>query len=156
MGADINGFVEVRKNNKWVKLETPHFTYTDGNDEMPFNWRNYAMFGFLSNVRNDSQSGYISEPKGLPLDSDYLETLKHDTIFFKETLREEIESNGKGSSFVTLKELLSFDYSKRFFDARHGVETSYSDFLSEGFFLHIEEMKQLGNPSDVRFVFWFN
>src|SRR5690242_12249014 len=72
MGADIHSFAEVRKEGKWLRVEEPVFdTYQDKTTE-PFGWRSYAVFGFLADVRNYSHCTPISEPKGLPDDSEWL------------------------------------------------------------------------------------
>jgi hypothetical protein len=179
MGADIHGFVEIRKNGKWYKLNKPHFSYYDGPKEMPFEWRSYSLFGFLANVRNYSKTAVICEPKGLPNDSEYLNEKKAKSLpfFSEESNSDELLNCDEyhPKSWLTLSELLAFDYSLQFWDRRvmkkesqnvwngaslaeegEGRRISYKDFLGEYFFLHIEEMKQLGLPEDVRFVFWFD
>lgn len=79
------------------------------------------------------------------------------------------------ASFLSAKELLEFDYDKEFWNRRvskqigpnswtgaglaeegEGKIVTYRDNLGEWFFKHLGELAQLGNPEDVRIVFWFD
>lgn len=163
MGADIHCFAEVkRNNNKWYRTETP---------EEPFGWRSYAVFGFLAGVRNYSECKPISEPRGLPCDSEYL-----NTKVLTKTKREYILGLDYFShSYLTLKELIDFDYNQTFWDRRvtkqvspnmwngaakaepgEGQIITYREHLGEDFFKHIEMLQDLGSPEDVRIVFYFD
>lgn len=169
MGCDIHPHVEIRINNKWNKVENDIFPldewtaefYKNSNTNEPFYWRSYGLFGFLANVRNYSAVPYISNPKGLPKDSCNYCRDKEDNWDYH------------SSSYLTLKELLDFDYDKTFIDRRitrgndggatatndelHLTNTiTFREFLSELFFKHLDVMKTLGNPEDVRLVFWFD
>jgi hypothetical protein len=82
-------------------------------------------------------------------------------------------------SFLTLKELLDFDYSQKFENRRtskttlssnggsvtdgaalandgEGKITSYRDFLGAGFFQDLAQLQIMGAPDEVRIVFWFD
>lgn len=186
MGCDIHSFAEKRnkKTNKW-ELVTNHFTidsfdqeyYNKEKGDCPFDWRSYSMFAFLAGVRNYDHCEPLSEPKGLPNDSEYL-----NTIDYGETKKQSIESdvNYHSLSYLTLKELIDFDYDKILWNRRIYRETywpdgtvsggngaslaeegegkmiTYRENLGEWFFIHLEELKQLGEPEDVRIVFWFD
>jgi len=127
----------------------------------PFNWQNYGMFGFLANVRNYSQVPCISLPRGLP------ENVSEEVKWY-------IEHEGDGAfsvSWLSVDELLNFDYNSQFEDRRcakqirprfwdhgstcevgEGKMTTYRDFLSKEFFRDLLILKE--NQAD-RIVFWF-
>lgn len=184
MGCDIHIFAEKKVNNKWVKVED-HFSLDDFNrnylkkekGDSPFNWRSYAMFGFLGNVRNYSHSEFLSDNRGLPDDSEYLNEEIDDGYTNKITRKNDLLTDGNyhSYSYLTLKELLDFDYNKIFWDRRimkqvspngwngaclaeegEGEHITYRNHLGDWFFTHLNELKKLGNPDEVRIVFWFN
>lgn len=184
MGCDIHIFAEVKRQGKWEKVTDECFTdiyYETKKSSCPFDWRSYAMYGFLADVRNYSNCKPISETKGLPLDSEYLnspskwqgsisygteEPVKIDTNY--DDIRE--DWNYHSHSYLTLKELLQVDYEETFWDRRitrgfngasiseegEGTMKTYREHLGETFFKNIEELKQLGSPEDVRVIFWFD
>lgn len=83
-------------------------------------------------------------------------------------------------SYLTLKELLDFNYEKSFEKLEmsflykednvviagsiftetakegEGEITSYRNYLGEWFFEELDKMKKLGDPENVRIVFWFD
>ena len=98
MGCDIHSFAEVKCKNKWVQIEGLE----------PFDWRSYSMFAFLAGVRNYDHCEPISEPRGIPEDiSDNIKEMDIDNDW-----------NLHSSSYLTLKELLDFDYDKTFWNRR--------------------------------------
>lgn len=178
MGADIEIWTEIRnkKTGKWIRFEEEYFSVSDWERKTfnkikakyPFDWRSYSMFGFLADVRNYSECECISEPKGLPTDSEYL---NEDGYYSGGggwgsndiTKKREIETDGMSHSFsyLTLRELLEFDYAKKFVDQRDNTDTylkeiTHREHLGGMFFVHLEELKQLGEPDDVRIVFFFD
>lgn len=127
MGCDIHLYVEVRKNNKWKPADSwltygkeyGHFE-DDGDeskrpvvpyDDEYYNGRNYKLFAMLANVRNgvgfagiDTGNAVnpISEPKGLPEDvSDVIEKCS-----------EYWGSDGHSHSYLTVKELMEYDWTQ--------------------------------------------
>jgi hypothetical protein len=152
------------------------------------------MFGFLSGVRNYSKVTPISDPKGLPQDSEYLNKPSEYGYYIKDMyygghIPEQdrgrkytdilYDANYHSHSYLTLKELLDFDYSKTFEDRRttkteirsnggtlingahvcvegSGSTVTYRDYLGESFFECIYQLKMLGAPEDVRIIFWFD
>lgn len=189
MGADIHSFVEIRKEGKWELFEEEVFpVYKDEKIDSPFNWRSYSLFGFLADVRNYSNCKPISENKGLPDDSEYLNSpsdYDYDWLGLKttSTKKDDIRNDGNYHSFswLSLKELLDFDYDSTFEDLRYTSELvndkgivygsngaavakpgeakkiSYREHLSgSGFFEDLEVLKTLGAPEDVRVVFYFD
>lgn len=149
MGCNIHSHAERRVGGKWEKVYGA-FTLDDFDKEYygrekgdsPFDWRSYAMFGFLAGVRSHWCDPII-EPRGFPSDA-----------------CDEVRENYEGwygfahtPSFLTAKELLEFNYDKPIFE---GYKETYRDNLSEMFFVHIEDLSKLGDPKDVRVVFWFD
>lgn len=140
MGCDIHIFAEVRKNGKWIKNEEKIFgpDYMGEYNYNPFDWRGYGMFGFLADVRNYSHSPVLAEPKGLPDDSEYLNTpLEKPSVFDygyfhngtaytnKEYFEKDCDYHSK--SWFTLKELLDYDYSTEFWNLRYSKTTVNSN-----------------------------
>ena len=140
MGCDIHSWAEFKKNGKWVRNEEPIFSPGNSygsNTSEPFSWRSYSLFGFLADVRNYSHCVPISEPKGLPTDSEYLNTPLSEPQNYSYygydngtayTVGGEIEcdANYHSLSHLTLKELLDFDYEQTFWDRRIS-RTTYND-----------------------------
>jgi hypothetical protein len=136
MGCDIHLYVEVKNpEGKWVSPEnwTKEKGYFDVPcDEKYYTERNYRLFGVLAGVR-DSWVTPIDEPRGLP--SDVSKEVRFAT---------DINSDHSHSWFL-LQELWEVDW-KSYEDGIYGF----------GIFLKmLERLKQLGDPSDVRIVFWF-
>jgi len=170
MGCDIHSYAEVNRNDKW-EMVTDHFDinyYKKEKGDSPFTWRSYSLFAFLAGVRNYDRCEPISELKGLPDDiSDGVsDEYGSDSIY---------DCDYHSLTFLTLKELLDFDYDKVFWNRRvtkqispncsdgaalaeegEGKMISYRDNLGLSFFNVIDELKELGEPENVRIVFWFD
>lgn len=172
MGCDIHSHAERRVNGKWEKVYNA-FTLDDFAKEYygrekgdsPFDWRSYAMFGFLAGVRNYSCCEPIVEPRGFP--DDACAEVKEDYDAWS--------CDAHTPSFLTAKELLEFDYDKTLWNRRiskqigdrawtgaglaeegEGTIETYREFLGDSFFQDLEELSKLGDPKDVRVVFWFD
>jgi hypothetical protein len=96
MGCDIHAFAEKRTGEKWEQLKNCFKQSWDKSlgDEIDLG-RNYELFAFLANVRNDYDLKPISEPKGVPEDS-------------SDGYRKEVEGwdvDGHSHSYFTLEEL---------------------------------------------------
>lgn len=130
MGCDIHSHAERRVNGRWEKV--PDFE--------PFDWRSSTMFGFLAGVR--SWIDPIDDPRGFPVDASEEVAANYRDEGYKHT-----------PSFLTAKELLEFNYDKPVFE---GAEETYRDNLSDIFFVDLVKLTMLGNPEDVRIVFWFD
>jgi len=217
MGTDIHLFVERREGDKWVAVAGPNPWYTEGSGEpkeILGDWlwygRDYDVFAILANVRNgygfagcDTGDGFIpiDMPRGLPED-------------VSPEVRAEAEAwglDGHSHSWITLRELLEYDWSRK--TKHRGVvdESGFKEFLEKGkprswcggisgknvvfvtndemkmivegrmareenkkyvtkveweetyretvgYFLDevIPKLKNLGEPDDVRIVFWFD
>lgn len=147
MGCDIHATAEVRTGDGWR-----------ASDWLVFDGRNYGIFGFLADVRNYSHSPVIAEPRGMPDD-----------------VTPEVRGGGEWTdahshSWLTLAELLAYDYEQVFWDRRitrdgngaalaeegEGEHLPLREFLGAWFFSELDRLAALGPPEDVRIVFWFN
>ena len=173
MGCDIHAYVEVKKNGEWEYLVDDIFPADDYDKEYyhkdftndPFPNRNYGLFGFLADVRNYSCVEPLSLPKGTPEDA---------SLFVKS------ENDGWGidahsHSWFTLAELLSAKYDEMIWDKRvtrelrpgffsgaceandgEGEHLTLREFLGSEYFEVLDVLNKIGNPEDVRIIFWFD
>ncbi len=124
-------------------------------------WRSYAVFGFLAGVRNYSDVTPISDPRGFPDDA-------------SDDVAEDYEGWGPDAhtpSYLSLEELLGFDYDASMEDRRvtrktsygwnggatcnpgEGREMTFRDFLGKGYFDDLGALQKSGAD---RVVFWFD
>lgn len=163
MGCDIHTITEVRTQDGWKPALLDE--QDDGCNEGPiFDYRNYALFGFLADVRNYSDVKAMCPGRGFP--DDATDTAK--------ALLKRWNGNAHSATYVTLAELLSVDYSQPIEDRRvtrqiapnfwdggctaepgQGKLKSYEEFLGRGYFDDIEKLKTLGKPEDVRVLMFF-
>jgi hypothetical protein len=149
MGCDIHTVVQRKtEQGRWEEISFA-----------PFDWRSYGMFGFLANVRNYSAVPSISEPRGLPDDLPAYWSEEHDV-------------GDHSFSWLSVEELLAFDYDAPFEDRRvtrqvgpnafdggvtghpgEGETTTFRAFLGPDFFRDLNALKALGAT---RVVFWFD
>lgn len=166
MGVDITTHVEVRHGDVWTWAYGDTYNHKTGETtDGPFSWRSYGMFGFLADVRNYSHVPVISEPRGLPEDASPEVRAEHD----------ESLPNVSAASWLTVAELLAYDYDQVFWDRRvtkrmpgggwngaalaeegEGEHPSLREFLGNAFFADLVLLQSLGDPEDVRVVFWFD
>ncbi len=187
MGTDISTIEEVRDaNGLWQKAPANHAAYAQfSKDEyFPFGSRSYSVYGFLGNIRNSANSPYITECRGLPTDSVYLNSKSERDWCYGDVARAtEIRDDGNnyGYSWVTLAELLAFNYDQEFENLRgedirrspDGNVVSYRGNVElkpgQGevmtlrkhleytyFFEHVKGLLAFGEPENVRVIFWFN
>lgn len=148
MGCDIHTVAQRRTIDGWKTL-----------DFAPFDWRSYGMFGFLADVRNYSAVMPISEPRGLPDDFERIDEYEPDV-------------GDHSHSWLSVAELLDFDYDQLMEDRRITVQTgpnswnggttsepgggeitTYRKFLGKEFFDDLAKLKELGAD---RIVFGFD
>lgn len=131
----------------------------------PFGWRSYSVFAFLAGVKNYSAIIPIDAPRGFPKDCS------------PEIQRERAEFGyAYADSWLTVAELVDFDYSRSFEDRRvvrqisphtydHGATcepgrgriTTFKEFLGPLFFEELDRLN--GNAcfqKPDRIVFWFD
>lgn len=152
MGCDIHAFAERRNEaGAWILVTVDVFEF-----------RNYGIFAFLAGVRNYSEIKPIAPPRGFPT-----------------TAAPEIAEDYKSwdidahtPSWLTISELLNFDYSALMEDRRYakqigpnswdgaatcapgeGMAQSWRQFLGDNF---IEEIQNLAKWGAERIVFWFD
>lgn len=169
MGCDIHTFIEKRNKGTWEYIKDGVIPITSSFSveydkkivtNEPFDWRSYGMFGFLADVRNYSECPVICSPKGFPEDASK-EVLEEYNIRY---------GDAHSASWLTVKELADYDYHQVFWDRRimknnngaskaeegEGEYLSMRQFLGDNFFANLEALKLLGNPEEVRVVFWFD
>ena len=172
MGCDIHSFAEVWKNGVWVKVGDVFpldnwekgFYKKDFNDE-PIIDRHYGLFGWLADVRNYSRLPPISQPRGLPTNLSL--AVLHESATWG--------LDGHSYSWLSLAELLEADYEQIVWDRRvmrqessgvwngaalanegEGKHLSLRECLPDSYFKMLEVLKTLGEPENVRIVFWFD
>lgn len=146
MGCDIHCFVEKRnnKNNQWELFNEKIFTqWRDEKCSKPFSDRNYAVFATLAGVRNIYGMTPIVPSRGVPDD-------------MSEQVKKELDLrryDAHSGNWIYLKELLDFDFDNCI--SKNSKDTYRELISSEEFFTNLEELRTVGNPEDVRIVFWF-
>lgn len=154
MGCDIHAWIEVKnEDGTWSGVEQPYIS------------RSYGLFGLLANVRNYSHVPSIAESKGVPVDA-------------SEEYRNSVEywdGDGHSHSYLTLEELLNYNYNQVFWNRRvtkqiapnywngaslaeegEGTHEVVKAFIGENFFKILDQMKSLGSPDNVRLCFFFD
>lgn len=161
MGCDMSLMVEKKVDGRWIKYEQGGFNGSGRNANTPFDWRCYAIFSFLADVRQRDDITPISSPKGLPNDSEYLNEdlsnpysldygyISTGTCYTKgDEIEKDIDHHS--FSFLTIRELMDFDYGRMATD-----KETYREYLGEDFFCDLGTLIEIGNPDEVRIVFWF-
>jgi len=167
MGCDIHLHVEKRVNGEWEETECNNV----------YDGRNYTLYAALAGVRNYDRFTPIAEPKELPKDVS--------AEVYNES--ERWGCDGHSHSWLTLTELLNFDWSQKIKITRmvsaesrrqyleNGItpnawcswtntegwdslewEESLAEYCNEFINEFIPELQKLGNPDEVRIVFWFD
>jgi hypothetical protein len=169
MGCDITSYAETRgPDGTWSAVGDvfPLDEYdreVEGKDHgpHPFDWRSYSLFAWLAGVRNYSAITPLAEPRGLPGDL---------SPEVRKEADDDIEFGSFGWSWFTLAELLAVDYGAEVNDRRvtrngdggctdesgEGERMPLREFLGADYFARLGDLTRLGNPEDVRVVFWFD
>jgi hypothetical protein len=183
MGTDLITKVEFfnTNTNSWEDASLPNvfvsiseaiiqeclndgMSYDSIYQNVPFSFRNYRMFGWLANVRNLSDTPYLSEPKGIP----NLATF---------TTRRKFQYQEIVTHF-TLNELIDFPYFSKVVDHRtsvslgtnfiagggydeKGITTTYYEFLPKAYFTHMNLLKDWADQNqieykNIRIIFGFS
>lgn len=148
MGCDIHIWTEVRntKTYQWEKVGSifPNPRFEDGDDvnedhtpliDEPYDDRNYRLFAILANVRNYGNVRPISKPRKLPVDITPEVMAKYN----------EWGSDAHSPSWLILAELMAYRPENDF------EQQGYDDLK-----LIIQAISPLGNPGNVRVVFFFD
>ena len=147
MGCDIHVRTETKdQDGNWICID---------NTNAAFDHRSYSKFAFIAGVRNYSRITPICEPRGLP--DDVTEEVKHEFYSYQSSC--EVHT----PCWLTVDELLNFDYTQIIEDFRHatpnykgeivGAVEPLSEYLGEFFFKELSELKQFGAE---RIIFWFD
>jgi hypothetical protein len=101
MGSDIRSCTEVRDaGGGWEYV--PYFPFSGG--------RSYAIFGFIGNERNYAHSPVLASYRGVPEDA---------TPDTRSLFEDEDGPTGyHGVNWLSLKEMLNYDYEHVFWDRR--------------------------------------
>lgn len=160
MGCDIHSYVEIQICGIWERSDAAVFGPPEWPEAGPFGWRSYAVYGFLAGVRNYSCAPVLAGDRGLPRDvSDQVRNAY--AVWGWEV---------HSVSWVSLRELLDYDYDQEFEDRRvtcggdggalaepgEGRRVTLRDFLGAAYFADLEKLATLGPPEHVRVVFWFD
>jgi len=155
MGCDIHTVTEIKTPEGWKAVNISEI----------FDWRSYRMYGFLADVRN-----YSAVPPQWP-NRPWPEDASSGAI----EMRERWNGDGHSHTFVTLAELLAFNYDATVEDRRITVQTgpnswnggataesgggkmtTWHEFLDGGFFADLERLKEVGSPESVRVLMLFD
>ena len=157
MGCDIHTHLErQRADGSWEQLQLGY---------EPLGHRDYGLFGVLADVRNYSVVPPIAEPRDLP----------EDVSPEVRANFEEWECDAHTPSWLTVQELVEFDYDQLMNDRRvvrqtgpnswdhgatgtpsEGTPKTYREFLGGHVMDQIEDLRALGDPAQHRLVFWFD
>lgn len=158
MGCDIH--LQAQKRDSNGQWETVPF--------VPFDWRSYGMFGFLGlTSRNYSDVPPIAPLRGLPPGAQPNEVTDDSQWGLSDRTPYFSDFGDHSFSWLSLEELLAFNYDATFEDRRitvngnggvtsepgGGSMTTYRDFLGLWFFRDLEKCKELGVE---RIVFGFD
>ena len=144
MGCNICICVEVLKHNEWLEVPPTNRAPQDDSDRQhnTWNWdgwRNYNTFSHLAGIRCCIGGDPIVEPRGLPLD-----------VSMSVLARAKFETKVNlchTHSYLMLRELIKHDW-------KFEEDEDYnSKWFCENF---IPTLHVLGEPDQVRMVFWFN
>jgi hypothetical protein len=162
VGCDIHSFGERRVGNRWVCIRAdldlePHwFGWEEimGADPEPSGpepfeaARKYRDFAFLAGVRNQWGVPPIVEPRGLPEDASAYVRYE-----YWDTERREKRDSWHSESWLTVEELIVFDYDRTFEDMKDATHKTYREFLGPEFQSLLNTLKPAGID---RVVFWFD
>lgn len=164
MGCDIHTITEKKTKDGWQRARP---------DPDVFSSRTYNWFAFLGGVQNEFCAPSPFEMRGWPSDH------SGDA----DALRENHEYDGHSATFVTLKELLDYDYEQTFENRKNtgpdpfkkgmpfgeyfalryspvevgmGKKETIREFLGEAFFENIEVLQEIGEPDCVRVLMLFD
>jgi hypothetical protein len=151
MGCDIHCYAERRADEEWEMIR----------DLCPFDRRDYTVFAFLADVRNEAGIPPIAQPRDVPDDiSDGV------VAEFRKC------DDAHSASWLSVSELLAYDYDRivtgkerRTVMAAHHEDwgsvvmveevrgMAGRELLGVGFFDELQELKACGAE---RIVFWFD
>ena len=161
MGCDIHEHYEIWSGAAWTHvLIWPSLDWenlTQEEEDAAFEtvgnhpailWRNYALFSVLANVRNTFGIIPISLPKGIPLDLS--DSVKH-------KFENYVEPWEHDASWLSLKELLDFDWNRIIDEYRGNEFVTYRDAVDPFTTKTLPYLNSLvDDPAKLRIIFWFD
>ena len=145
MGCDIHLYVEKKRvDGIWITADEWGDIWSEecGDDidtvcDNPYyEGRDYSLFAALAGVRNSYGVNPVSSPRGLPDDACY--EVKREAATWS--------TDAHSHSWLTVKELLSYHMKKK---TKYGLDGQFWETT-------MPELVWLGEPEDVRIVFWFD
>ena len=131
MGRDIHIYAEKRdKLGQWKSF--PRFSL--------FQDRNYFVFSFFAGVHKKIKPIFLA--RGLPEDISKTASDK-----FKKEI-----SIAHTPSWISMEELLKFNYDEKVYEQPDPRQGTYKDFLESDYFNDLKKMEEMGVE---RIVFWF-
>jgi hypothetical protein len=158
VGSDIRSCTEVRNAvGQWEYV--PYSPFSGG--------RSYAIFGFIGDERNYSHSPVLASYRDVPQDA----TPETRALFY-----DEYGPVGyHGINWLSLKEMLDYDYEQVFWDRRvtkqtadnvwdgaalaeegEGRHVTMREFLGRWYFDVLSVLRRFGYSEDVRIIFGFS
>ncbi|WP_338924078.1 hypothetical protein V0M98_38325 (plasmid) [Pseudomonas silesiensis] len=182
MGTYIRTVAEVQGQDGWQtstkKVFTNNLTWTghtaDPFTNKPFFSQNYTFFELLAGVRARHNGIVpIAQNRGLPDDTadDSMNELingwedctsltvpeQNRPMTIYEKVRNRVDWDTNGFSWVTAAELLAVDYDVQVVEQNDpGAVRSLRSALGATYFVHLKQLSDLGNPSMVRVLFAFS
>lgn len=132
MGLDIRIFEEVKVDGTWEYVKD--FEYTN---------RNTFLFYILSGVGDVEDVDIISKPRGIPDD-------------VSETVKNEYYEDHMGHSYLTVKEILNYDWGQTMLIGcgdEEDEEITFGEYVGS-FYEGVVDLNSK-YKDEVRLVFWF-
>ena len=114
----------------------------------PYGGRCYSLFGILAGVRNTSNPMIGSEFKSAKFN---LKGIPPDASPTVKSTSDEWDVDGHSHNYFTVQELLDSDYNKM--DKNELTTLGIDPYF---FNTTLPQLQKIGNPEDVRIIFWFD
>ncbi|MDP9763674.1 hypothetical protein [Deinococcus enclensis] len=159
MGTDIYEVIEIRREGQWevahlLPLLDTNKSFSD--PEWEKHWshpafinRNYRLFSVLANVRNSFGIPPIDTARGLPQDASAESRQRFSYHSYSPT------RNSPQLTWVSLRELLAYDWDQWTTDSRHGHEPprSLREEVEPFYSITLPYLRSLvKNPDDLRLI----
>lgn len=153
MGCDMYTYVEARNaDGTWRQIHVPFPTREGDPSTMPFDWRNYHMYGFLAGVRVP-QMPLIHARR-----SDVLSPRGGEDCASPEVLELSYHRGDHSVSWATVAELQAVDYDQVVTaPVKNATETApLREWLGPWFFEDLDILAAAGDPTETRVIFHFS
>lgn len=163
MSTTITTQVEVYRDGEWHDFNDfifPYYDHLSGDIKeylnAPFLNQGYDVYAVLANVRNSTGLPTIDTCRGLPRKGDPDILKRHAFEGPSQSYPEHADNHSK--TWYLASEFFSFDFSQEILSQNGNKEIvtqPMSSFLTSRFFEHIELLKKIGTPDEVRVVMSF-